>query len=222
MTSKDIIEKYGVSRHTDRDFSDAKIKKINSNKTHPIWIFDAKKVSEIAAKKIERAEKTAKRYAARPNVMVGTKSQLKKVLDEKMYIKLRNAWYGMMRRCYTTDRPDYYHYRKMNIVVCDKWLNSFDDFALWSLNNGVDMDLSLDRIDNNKGYSPSNCRWTDRYAQNNNSSQNVIVRYNGEEKTIGELAQEYGIKYNTLYHRIVTSKWPIEKALNTKVRVHKK
>lgn len=174
-------------------------------------------VKRIVEERDAKKKKAKDRYAARPDVMRGTRSKLKKVLPDKMYKKLQNAWFGMMRRCYTNDRPDYRHYREFGITICDEWLNSFDEFALWSLNNGVDYPLSLDRIDNDKGYSPENCRWVTKIVQGNNTSVNRVVRYMGEEKTIAELAAEYGIKYHTLYYRIVTKGWPVEEALEISV-----
>lgn len=172
-------------------------------------------IIKIMQKKEAKKKRAKWNYDSRPDVMRGTKSKLKKVIDPRMYKKLQNAWYGMMRRCYSKDRTDYAHYRKFGITICDEWLNSFDEFALWALNNGVAFNLSLDRINNDKGYCPENCRWTDHVTQGNNTSTNVTVRYNGEEKTIAEWAKEYGIKYHTLYMRITRSNWPIEKALTT-------
>lgn len=221
ITTKEIIAKYGFNSHVDRDYHKAKIKKIDCDYTHKIWLFDRKKVEEIAEARYLRKTNKKNNYKRRPDVIRGTKSKLKKVIDEKMYIKLRNAWFGMMRRCYADDRPDYHHYRDFNITICDEWLNSFDEFALWALNNGVKVGLSLDRINNDKGYSPNNCRWTNQITQGNNTSLNTSIRYNGEEKTIAEFAREYGIKYHTLYNRVVVRKWDIEKALTTKVRVLK-
>lgn len=174
-------------------------------------------LAEIEARK-ERKRTALKRYDKRPNIKMGTHSRLKKIMDKTLYAKLRNAWYGMMRRCYTEDRPDYHHYRERKIAVCGEWLNSFDEFALWALDNGVEVGLSLDRIDNDKGYSPDNCRWATKTAQNNNSSQNITVVFQGEEKTLGEWAKERGIHYHTLYNRIIVHKWDIERALTTPVR----
>lgn len=70
------------------------------------------------------------------------------------------------------------------------------------MSNGYSDELTIDRIDNNKDYSPENCRWVDYFVQNNNSSNNVRIDYHGENKTIAEWAREYGINYQTLYSRI--------------------
>lgn len=214
LKSKEVYEKYGVSpAHCHRDLAEkgCRIKKyiFCGRECNSYYEPDVKRiVSELR----EKQAKTQEHYAARPDVMRGTKSSLKKVLPKETYIKLRNAWYGMMRRCYTNDRPDYHHYREFGIVICDEWLNSFDAFALWSLNNGMKKNLSLDRIDNDRGYSPDNCRWVTKKKQNNNTSVNTTILYQGEEYTIAELSDIYGIPYPRLWSRI-SSGWKIEDAI---------
>lgn len=224
MTPTEIQKEFGLApAHVKRDLADV------GCKTKP-YIFCGRKctsyfrpdVERIMAERTARREQSKKRYDARPNVLVGTKSQLMKVVPKSLYKKLRNAWFGMMRRCYTDDRKDYRHYREAGITMCDEWLNSFDSFALWAINNGVEEDLSLDRINTEKGYSPDNCRWATKKQQNNNSSTATTVRYQGEEKTITEWAEEYGINRDTLYSRVMVAKWPIEKALTTPVAKRKK
>lgn len=218
MTASQIEKEFGVT-HVQRMMSKCEQREyvFCGRKCH------AYKRSDVIARIQQRNKyfsSARKRYEKRPNIKKGTHSRLKKVLDKTLYLKLRNAWYGMMRRCYTEDRPDYQHYRDQKISVCNEWLNSFDEFALWALDNGVKAELSLDRIDNNKGYSPDNCRWATKTIQNNNSSQNITVTFRGEEKTIGEWAAELGIKYHTLYNRIMVKGWSAEKAFTTPIKKH--
>lgn len=217
LTPNDIQKKYGIApAHCYRDLVEQ-----GECRTKP-YIFCNRKctsyyepdVIEFVKQKKKRAEETENRYKNRPNVMRGTKSQLKKVLDKKTYVKLRNAWYGMMRRCYTDERPDYHHYREFGITICDEWLNNFDSFALWSLNNGMEEHLTLDRIDNNEGYSPDNCRWVSKKIQNNNTSVNRTLTFRGEEKTLSEWADTMGLNYDVLWARIKAG-WSVERALTT-------
>lgn len=217
ITVSQIEKKYGIT-HVQR-FMDGSEKKEYIFCGRKCHAYKRDEVEERLWQREKRKKAARQRYAKRPNINFGTHSRIKKVLDKKLYMKLRNAWYGMMRRCYTDDRPDYHHYRERGITMCDEWLKSFDEFALWSLDNGVKLNLSLDRINNDKGYSPNNCRWVTKTTQNNNSSQNITVTFRGEEKTIGEWAQELGIKYGTLYSRIVVNNWPPEKALAKPVRL---
>lgn len=217
LTASDIEKKYGVdARHAARDFASA-ITGTKIRYGRECKVYSQEKVEEIIQKRKEARAKAFKNYADRPNINLGTRSRLKKVLDRELYQKLRNAWYGMMRRCYTKDRLGYAHYRKKNVAVCKEWLESFDEFALWSLNNGVEIGLSLDRVDNGKGYSPENCRWTTPKIQNNNSSQNYLITYMGEVHTVAEWASILGIKYSTLYMRLRDG-WSVERAFTTKVR----
>ena len=138
MTASEIEKKYGVSaRHAARDFASA-ITGTGARYGRECNLYSQEKVEEIIQKRKEARAKAIANYANRPNIKLGTHSRLRKVLNKKLYQKLRNAWYGMMRRCYTEDRPEYAHYRKQKVAVCKEWLESFDEFALWSLDHGVD------------------------------------------------------------------------------------
>ena len=121
----------------------------------------------------------------------------------------------MKQRCNDKNCKAYKNYGGRGIKICEFWENDFMSFYNWSINNGYDDSLTLDRIDNNKGYSPENCRWVDRYIQSNNRRNNTLITYKGETKTIPEFAREYGLEISTLRFRIYRG-WSIERALTEK------
>ena len=103
-------------------------------------------------------------------------------------------------------------YSERDIRVCDEWEKSFDTFRKWALNNGYNDNLSIDRIDNEKGYSPDNCRWATLKEQANNKRTNSYITYKGETHTIAEWASILGMSYYKLYQRLKRQKLDVEKA----------
>jgi hypothetical protein len=119
-------------------------------------------------------------------------------------------WKGMRKRCANPHYPRYDIYGGKGISVCDEW-NDFPTFKRWAMSHGYEKGLSLDRINGNLGYCPSNCRWADAVTQNNNSSQNHLVTYQGETKTLAQWCREINIPYYRTKKRIYTG-WSTEDA----------
>ena len=87
---------------------------------------------------------------------------------EQSIKRLRRILRGMTSRCGNPNNPAYQHYGGRGIKVCDEWQNSSDAFIVWALSNGYQDDLSIDRIDVNGNYEPTNCRWVNQKTQSNN------------------------------------------------------
>lgn len=132
--------------------------------------------------------------------------------------RLYTIWLNMKNRCRNKKVPAYRDYGARGITVCDEWLD-FMCFMKWSLSNGYDDSLSLDRIDNNKGYSPSNCRWVTRREQARNTRANVIIKYKGDSLCIVAMAERYNINPKLLYGRL-ESGWTVENAIELPVQSH--
>lgn len=126
--------------------------------------------------------------------------------------RLHNIWHGMKQRCNNPHATGYCYYGEKGIKVCEEW-SSFLPFAKWALANGYTNRLSIDRIDSNKDYEPSNCRWVTAKIQCNNTSRNVKVSFKGTILTIGQLSSMYGINYRTLHNRIFRGWWSVEYAI---------
>ena len=105
-----------------------------------------------------------------------------------------NIWQCMKRRCYDPKHECYHNYGGRGIVICDEWLHDFKSFSDWALANGYNDNLSIDRIDNNKGYSPDNCRWATRLEQQTHTRNNIRVEYNGENHTLSKWSRIKNIK----------------------------
>ena len=133
--------------------------------------------------------------------------------------RLYTTYTNMKQRCNNKNCSAYKNYGARGITVCKKWDNDFLSFYNWALSNGYNDNLTLDRIDNDKGYCPSNCRWVDMSVQGNNKRNNVLLEADNEEKTFRELCNDYNIAYSTLYTRIRRG-WSLEKALTEPVHTN--
>lgn len=121
----------------------------------------------------------------------------------------------MKQRCYNRAYTQYKDYGMRGIKVCDRWLGP-EGFTNFLKDMGARPDgCSLDRIDNNGGYSPENCKWSTRTEQANNTRSNHLLEYNGEKHTISEWSRIKSFPPFLLYNRIMINAWTPEKALNT-------
>ena len=114
---------------------------------------------------------------------------------------LYHSWSGMLQRCKNSNDKLYYRYGGRGITVCEEW-NDFENFYQWAIKNNYKPGLTIDRINNDDGYYPENCRWTDRITQGNNTSLNRRITYREITKTIAQWARLFKMDYNTLYRHL--------------------
>lgn len=133
--------------------------------------------------------------------------------------KLYEVWTNIKQRTRNKNCRNYHQYGGRGIDICDEWFNSFTDFVfdlttLPSYKPG----LTLDRIDNSKGYQNGNVRWATMKEQARNRRGNKFLTFNGETKTISAWAEQIGMTDSAIVHRINKLGWPVEKALTQKKR----
>lgn len=133
--------------------------------------------------------------------------------------RIYRIWGNMVNRCTNSNNPAYDKYGGRGIYVCDEW-KSFENFLNWANSSGYTEELTIDRVDNNGGYCPENCRWATNVEQANNKRSNHYVEYKGETKTIAQWADELSIPYKVLHNRIKSLGWDIERAFTQPIRQH--
>lgn len=125
------------------------------------------------------------------------------------------AWQNMLRRCDNQSHPGYHNYGGRGIIVCQEW-HRFSQFL-------IDMGepspgMTIERINNDGNYKPSNCRWATRKEQSVNRRTARLITFKGETKNMQDWATELGVTPSFLHYRIVTAGWSVEAAF-TKPKV---
>ncbi len=115
---------------------------------------------------------------------------------------IQTIWSGMKQRCYDTNQSHYRLYGGRGITVCGNWLNNPLSFYEWAYANGYVKGLSIDRIDNNKGYTPYNCRFVEKKEQACNRRTNWEIIIDGKANTLSGWCREFGMNRNTVKGRI--------------------
>lgn len=130
-------------------------------------------------------------------------------------------WQGMKARCSNSQRKEAKYYFFKGIRVCKEWENDFLLFKDWAIKNGYKVGLTLDRINSDKGYSPDNCRFVDRYVQNNNTSKNKFITLDGETLTIAQWTRKMDLPRGLISSRLKNG-WSEERAVKTSVQSKRK
>lgn len=130
-----------------------------------------------------------------------------------------STWSGMIARCTNENSPGYNNYGGRGIHVCDRWL-SYENF-LEDMGRRPSPRHSIDRIDNDKGYSPDNCRWATQKEQCRNKRTNRLITANGETKTLAEWAEITGLRTGTISERLRHG-WSPESAVLEPLKIIRK
>lgn len=130
-----------------------------------------------------------------------------------------NIWAGIKTRCSNENDQHWYLYGGRGIIVCDRWLNSFDNFL-------ADMGpkpegMSIDRIDNDGPYSPENCRWATCKEQGRNKRTNVTITANGRTQCVAAWAEQLAVPLSTIHNRLLRG-WSDEDTINKPVHPKRK
>jgi len=126
---------------------------------------------------------------------------------------LYKVYHDMKSRCSNSNHSEYHNYGGRGITVCDLWMNDFMEFYNWAVSSGYKKGLDIDRRDNNKGYSPNNCRWVPRVVNRNNQRDTFLVEWMGKVVPIADLCRSLGVDRAKVYRRITRDRFTIERAL---------
>ena len=130
--------------------------------------------------------------------------------------RLYIIWGNMLQRCYNKNNTGFRLYGARGIGICESW-KKYTKFKEWAMTNGYDEGLSIDRIDNNGNYEPSNCRWVTHKEQMNNIRTNHNITFNGVTKSTSEWGEIYNISTNQIKYRIKQG-WAIEDVFTKPLR----
>ncbi|WP_417444603.1 hypothetical protein [Joostella sp.] len=125
--------------------------------------------------------------------------------------RLFRIWSGMKTRCNNSRVVEYPRYGGKGVEVCASWMN-YENFHKWSINNGYKNNLSIDRIDVDGNYEPSNCRWVTDKIQCRNRTSSRLLTFKGDTKTLSEFAEEFNISIQALHNRLKRG-WSLEESL---------
>jgi hypothetical protein len=191
------------------------IKFSHKNKNKLYWLFKCdcgnEKIVE-KSKAISGHTKSCGCYSREKTSVVNSTHSMSKTRFYRIYR-------GIINRCYLSNWHCYEKYGANGITVCDRWLESFENFRddmyesyLKHVEKFGEKNTSIDRINSDGNYEPDNCRWETLERQANNIKTNVFLEYNGQKKTIRDWEKHYNINSGTLWARLKNG-WSIEKSL---------
>lgn len=132
---------------------------------------------------------------------LSARNKLRSKYPNDINTRLYRIWRTMIARTIYPSQAGYANYGGRGIKVCSEWLYDFYSFKNWAMENGYQDHLTIDRLNCDGDYAPSNCKWSSRKEQNNNQRRTIKMTYCGLTKNLTEWADLLGVKYNTLHRR---------------------
>lgn len=139
----------------------------------------------------------------------------------ELYSKFYRTYDNIKTRCYNKNNSKYKSYGKRGIKLCDEWLQSRKAFIIWCAKTCTDLSLTIERIDVDGDYSPSNCTWINAKEQAKNKQDSIKVTYYGTEYCLRDLCRKLGYnnnEYKRIHARISYENWDIYKAIETPIK----
>ena len=117
--------------------------------------------------------------------------------------RLYSIWINIKTRCYNSNTPSYKHYGARGITMCDEWKDNFQTFYDWAMSHGYSDDLTIERMDVNGNYEPSNCGWITMLEQHQNKTNTIRVNFNDEIMSLRRVCILIGLNYKTEYQYLM-------------------
>lgn len=128
------------------------------------------------------------------------------------YTRIYKTYRNMLNRCFNENDCNYKDYGNRGITMCNEWRNDFMNFYNWAMQNGYNDNLEIERINNNDGYSPTNCRWATRKEQTRNTRRNKMFTLDGQTLTLTDWCIKLNINYERTRGRLRNG-WKFEDAI---------
>ena len=149
---------------------------------------------------------------------------LREMCEEKTKNKIKNIrlhyiYLSIKKRCFSSKAKSYRNYGARGITMCPEWADKktgYRTFEKWAIEHGYKQGLSIDRINNDGDYEPSNCRWATNYEQSNNKRTNHIITVNDKQYTLRQAQDTFGIHSDRIRARLKAG-WSTEEAVFTPV-----
>lgn len=212
----------GFKDHTGKKFGRLTVLCFIGRKTHPsglrniLWgcRCDCGNLTQVYANGIgsKHTQSCGCLHRERATAASTTHGATRKGTEQQEY----SIWLDMRRRCHNPKNKSYRYYGARGISVCPEWRKSFESF-IGDIGSRPSPEHTLEREDNNKGYSPENCRWATRVEQAQNRRSNRVLTLNGESHYLSEWARLKGLTVQTLHNRLRRG-WSTEKALTEPVK----